>query len=439
MLRSAFLVLALLLPLGGQDPFATASLKALRARAGGGTLRVLQFGDSHTGARSYAATWRAHLQAQFGDGGWGYGLPWNSALAPRCGRSPGWKLLQPTLRNGTDGFGGPGGAYLEATRPGERAWVESPFRRMRLHLLRRPGGGALRLSVDGRERGLVSLDGPLEAFCLEPELPPESRRVELECLGGPVRILGLALENGPGATFSALGTNGAQAAWLLRGDPGLFVAVLRREAPDLILLAFGTNEASLGDFDPEAYHRAQRQLLDRLRAAAPGAALVLLGPPDAVLGRGRPGALAAVGRFQAEAARRLGALFVPLQEAMGGEGSAQAWARQGLMARDRIHFAPEGYARLARFGLVALFGRLAQARPSLDAEDPRVAKALGGAFELPAEAPRLLGRFEGPVADPAPVPRPIFTFRTEEGRLIITDDPGKVEGLRGAWVGRGPK
>ncbi|MBI4912372.1 MAG: hypothetical protein HY823_06515 [Acidobacteria bacterium] len=436
--RTLLLALALLLPLEAQDPFASASLRALRARAGLGTFRVLQLGDSHTAARSHAATWKAHLQAQFGDGGWGYGLPWTSALAPRCGKSPGWKLSVPTLRNGTDGLGGLGGAYLEASRAGEKAWVETPFKRLRIHLLRRPGGGSVRILVDGRERGSHLLDGPVEALCVEPDLGAEGRRLEIECLGGPVRILGVALENGPGATYSALGINGAQGSWLLRGDPLLFEAVLRKEAPDLLVLAFGTNEASLGDFEPEFFRRGLKQVLDRLRGAAPGCALLLLGPPDAVLGRGRPGALAAVSRIQGEAARAAGALFVSQQEAMGGEASSLAWHREGLMARDRVHFTPEGYARLARASLGALFGRLGRARPA-EAEDPRLARALPGAFELPAEAPRLLGRFEGSVSEVAPAPRPIYTFRTEEGRLIITDDPAKVEGLRGAWVGRGPR
>lgn len=420
-----------------QDPFSAAAERALRARAGLDTLRVLHFGDSHTGARSFAATWRAYLQAQFGEGGTGLGLPWLASAGPRCGRSSGWQAHQPTLRNGSDGLSGPGGSYLEAQRPGERAWVEAPFRRLRLHLLRQPGGGRLRVRVDGREVALVDLEGPVEALCLQPDLAGDGRRLELECLGGAVRLLGLALENGPGASYSATGTNGAQAAWLLRSDPGIFTAVLSREAPDLLVLAFGTNEASLGDFDPEAYRRALRAVLDRFRAAAPGAALLLLGPPDSVLPKARPGALKEVARIQAELARQAGALFVSQQEAMGGAGSMPAWVVEGLALKDRVHFSAEGYARLARAGAAALLGRLERALPAGD--DPRLAKARPGAFSLPAQAPQLLGRFEPAQAEPATAPRPIYTFRTEDGRLFITDDPSKVEGLRGSWVGRGPR
>jgi lysophospholipase L1-like esterase len=412
----------------------------VRARAGLDTLRVLQFGDSHSAARSFVATWRAYLQAQFGDGGYAGGLPWLAAAGPRCGKSPGWKVFQPTLRNGTDGRSGPGGAYLEAQRSGERAWVETRFRRLRIHLLRHPGGGQARIRVDGREVALANLDGTPEALCLEPELLGEGRRLEIESLGGPVRILGVALENGPGASFAALGANGAQASWLLRSDSAVFESVLRRESPDLVLLAFGTNEASLRDFEPLAYQRSLRTLLERFQAAAPAVGILLLGPPDALLPRARPGALAEVARIQMELARQTGSLFISQQEAMGGEGAIFLWARDGLALKDHVHFSAEGYARLARLGLAGLFGRLERTQPTLESGgDPRLLKARAGAFELPAQAPRLLGRFENRTPETAPVPRPIYTFRHEDGRLFITDDPAKVEGMKGSWVGRGPQ
>ena len=159
-------------------------------------------------------------------------------------------------------------------------------------------------------------------------------------------------------------------------------------------------------------------------------AILLLGPPDCFLPRGRPGALGLVEQTQREAAQEAGGLYASLREAMGGEGSIEAWLRQGLALKDRVHFSAEGYLRLARAGLGILFGRLESSAPKGD---------LRGAFELPAAAPRLLGRFEFAPAESAPASHPIYTFRSEDGRLFITDDPSKVQGLKGAWVGRGPE
>ena len=51
-------------------------------------------------------------------------------------------------------------------------------------------------------------------------------------------------------------------------------------APSLIVLAFGTNEGFRDSTDPTAYAADFAARLRDLHAAAPGAALVVLGPPD---------------------------------------------------------------------------------------------------------------------------------------------------------------
>ena len=47
------------------------------------------------------------------------------------------------------------------------------------------------------------------------------------------------------------------------------------------MLAFGTNEGFRDSTDPTAYAAAFAARLRELHAAAPGAALLVLGPPDA--------------------------------------------------------------------------------------------------------------------------------------------------------------
>lgn len=420
-----------------ESPFASLARRCVEAREGRATVRILHFGDSHLASGGQAAALRTLLRNRFGDGGPGFGLPWAGLGLPgiTAGATPGWRRSLPSFRTQSDGLAGPSGAHLEALRGGERAWLEGPFRQTRVYLLRQPGGGKLRLRIDGRPAGpVVDLDGPPEVLRLAPEvLGAQARRLELATEGrGLVRVLGIALERGPGVVYSALGHNGATASALLRVQEAAVQRILQGEAPDLVILAYGTNEASLRDFTPQGCRADFQALLERLRRILPGAAILLAGPPDADLPRGGTEALAQVGLLQRDLATQRGALFVDQRAAMGGAGAIHAWQRAGLAARDRIHFTVEGYTRLARTTLETLYRRL-----GAEAEGLEPARA---AFAPPEPLGRLpASALPGPdSAVAAATGRPIYTFRTEEGRLIITDDPRSLQGQKGQWLGTRP-
>jgi len=324
-------------------------------RARWGALRVLHFGDSHTGSDPLQAVLRQGLADRFGDGGSGLGLPWGGRRRDGLGATSGWRRLTVTGKS-TDVLVGLGGAALESTRRGERAWLHQPCGRLRLYLLRQPGGGTLRLTVDGRLLGDHNLNGAYpEVVVVDRNLgaASQARRVELQTLSdGKCRILGVALEGFRGAAYSPLSVNGAQASWLLRMPETLFLAQMAPEAPDLIILAFGTNEAIGHDFDPGGYDRALRQVLERCRRAAPQAALLLVAPPDAAFRNGRPGALDQVAAIQRAQAAAFGAGFVDLRQAMGA-GAIRSWLASGLAQNDLVHFTPQGYFRHAHVILTA--------------------------------------------------------------------------------------
>ncbi len=444
MKRLPFLIsLCLAAPLGAEAGYPALSRKCLQARAREGAVRVLHFGDSHVASGGQTGAWRTMLRASFGDGGPGFGLPWAGLGLPgiRAGATPGWMRQAPSARGTSDGLAGPSGAWIEARSTGERAWLEGSFRRARLYLLRQPGGGRLRPILDGLPAApAAELDGAPEVVRVDLEAGAgKPHRLELAAEGGKVRILGLALENGPGVVYSALGHNGATAAWLLQVQEGAWERILRDEAPDLVILAFGTNEATLRDYGPDPFRRDLAALLDRLRRILPGAALLLTAPPDADLPGGKSPALEPVIRIQRELAAKAGALFLDTRAAMGGPGSIFTWLREGLAARDRIHFTPAGYGRLARLGLEGLFRRLELETGRLSLE-PSLAQVAAGAFAPPA-VPTRLPSSALPVPEPAAAmgPRPIYTFRTEAGRLIITDNPQTVEGQKGVWIGAQPR
>ena len=409
-----------LLP-GGRDAGARFAERCAKARKGAGSVRILHFGDSHL-AGGTGADYRRLFQSQWGDGGPGLGQPW---LRPgpgiRAGASRGWKKR---LQGQGGGPAGLAAGALATDRAGEWATLEAPFTRFRLHLLKAPDGGKAAVSVDGKALGVIELAGPAGQLALfQRELPPRagSRKLEIRTLGGPVTILGVALEGSAGAVYSPLAFNGARAAWLKEAPEELLRAELAAEAPDLIILAFGTNEALDRDFDGEGYRKGLEAILDRLRSAAPQAALALVGPPDLDPRRGAARALAGVIAAQRAAAAAKGCLFMDPFAYMGGAGSITAWSRAGLANRDQVHLLPPGYRRLSRFVAQAILTGTGQPGLAPDRQPgPQLAQARAGGPEAAAPKP--------------PDTLPIYVYRNKEGRMLVTNDPNAVADSQGEWI-----
>lgn len=354
--------------------------------------RVLHFGDSHLSAPVAAGAYREALRQRFGAGGPGFGLPWVRPLPGlRATASGGW--LRASRKEA-----GLSGAALDARVPGAWLRVVGQFTQVRVHFLRRPGGGRVRLSLDGKVVQEVDLTGPTAGLALVEvgALEPGSHALEIQAMAGSVRVLGAAFEAGDGAVHSVVAFNGAEAAWLAALPEALLTAEVAAEKPDAVILAFGTNEGLGGSFQPEAYRRSLRRVLSTLRQAAPSATLVLVGPPD---GRARRGSkLDAVVAAQRELAQHMGAHFVDQRQAMGGAGAIDRWWGEGLAAADRVHLTGPGYQRLSRVVLSDLLPRLG-----------------------PVDATALV-----PVLPPS---RPVLIFRRPDGTLLITDDPAQGAGL----------
>src|SRR5262249_51706989 len=99
---------------------------------------------------------------------------------------------------------------------------------------------------------------------------------------GPVDVLAWSVARGThGVIYANLGTVGADIDMMDAWDQALVRQDLAHLAPSLIVLAFGTNDGFLDSTDPAAYTAAFADRLRALRTAVPGAALLVLGPPDA--------------------------------------------------------------------------------------------------------------------------------------------------------------
>ena len=169
------------------------------------------------------------------------------------------------------------------------------------------------------------------------------------------------------AIVSNLGVIGAQLAHFAPQNEGVLRAELAGYRPDLIIIAFGTNEGFDRRVTAGGYEAGLRAQIRRVRRLAGADVPILLaGAPDAATrdpaagggdcGEGyyTPALLGEVRRRQRAVARDMGLAFWDWEAAMGGRCASRAWHRAGLMRDDHIHFNRDGGDRIGRM----LFGDL---------------------------------------------------------------------------------
>ena len=359
-------------------------LAALDAGQSHRDVTVLHFGDSHTAADFETGPLRRALQARFGDGGRGFvaiGEPWKHYVQEglRNGSSHDWMTdkAQPSRgshgRMGGDGLYGLSGVALETDRAGARAWGEYTAKASRIELayLAQPRGGSFEVYIDGAHLGRVTTRAPLATSAWRPfDLADGPHRVEVVTDGdGDVRIFGAALDRDQvGVTYEALGINGARITNALAWDEAHMAEQIRHRDPDLVVLAYGTNESGDTDVPIEVYERELVDLLGRIARAAPSASCMLLGPPDRAVhtreGWGTVPRLIDIVAAQRRVSRAAGCAFYDQLEAMGGPGTIAQWADepQPRAGRDRVHLTREGYAQLGNGVAAELVRGYGQAR-----------------------------------------------------------------------------
>src|SRR6185312_11079230 len=277
-----------------ENPKALASFfAALKASHSGQRLepvRIMQFGDSHTAADILTAQIRRRFQSDFGDGGPGFIVPRNPMSTRRrgvsTGASDGWVIEGIGGRTAPDNIYAPAGIALATNQSNEKVWLQTFANHFEVYYVVQPGGGSIDIQVDGNS----VLDTPILLTARAPRLgsffydepSPATHRVEVHSLSpGKVRLLGIASEEiNPGVVYDVFGINGARASRLLSWNPTAFSSVVAKREPNLIILAFGTNEAGDADWTPLSYEQLLKRVLRLLRAASPAASILVMAPPD---------------------------------------------------------------------------------------------------------------------------------------------------------------
>ena len=419
-------------------------------------VRILHFGDSHIASDTESSVVRSYLQARFGDGGPGLALPWGgprlSSLTFNYGNTYGWQRVHPSYNSPEDDTG-LSLSYIEAVEPQQRAWIEAEGSHFCVYYLDQPEGGDAEFLLDGSLVGQRTMNAgypKVESARFTADGPDALHRFEIRTIGsGKVRILGVSVEKStPGVIYSALGLVGARAEYLLKCRAETFEAQISAEQPDLILIAYGTNESSGSHLDENAYDTALSGIMARIRRAAPAALILLLTPPDR--GSNQPyeaqrieKILQEVMTVQRQVATREGAVLMDLNAAMGGAGSAQRWAAmQPPLARpDMTHFTTEGYDLLGRYivgGIMRLYGS--------DSADAALSVSMESRARLADLLPPLYPAANGAATPPpglrsrvAPEPASSFSsqiyyFLKYNGQMVVTNDLSTINYSQGRLV-----
>lgn len=320
-----------------------------------GPVRVLQYGDSHTAADEFSGELRALFQASFGNGGSGFsiaGKPFTSYRRRdvKSGSSNGWHTDGLATRSG-DGVYGLGGLSMTANSPRESVYLEAEANDFELFYYQQPGGGSVRVYDAGAPVDMFTTDGEARPAYYRVATSPGPHRFEVETLNrNPVRLFGWVAENTTGITYEAFGINGAQASIAAQWDPATLRDNLGHRSPDLIVLAYGTNEAGMSKWTLDAYQEMFTAVLKEFREAAPTASILVLGPPDRgqkLRGKWQPMVrIGTIAEAQRRAALSMNCAFLDLRAEMGGSGSMDQWVKAGQAQPDHVHFTTPGYRKL---------------------------------------------------------------------------------------------
>ncbi len=340
-----------------------ADLEAGRAHE---DVRILQYGDSHTASDLPTMVVRKALQQRFGDGGRGFvaiGKPWKHYVQDgvRTGMSAEFEPYRGKRVHGKregDGRYGLLGVSVEATDAGASAWVEAAGSKIEIGYLESPRGGSFDLFVDGAKSAHVATHAADSSSAWHAlDVAEGTHKVEARASGdGEVRLFGATFDRATvGVEVDSLGINGAQITAPLSWNEAHFAEQLRHAAPDLVVLAYGTNESLETRSSPE-YEKMLVDLLGRIARAVPGSSCLLLGPPDRAVAdktkkndwKTSPKLLEIVDS-QRRVAEAAGCAFYDQLEAMGGPGTIALWASEPKprAGKDRVHLTRDGYAAVS--------------------------------------------------------------------------------------------
>ena len=336
-----------------QDDQISRVVKALQNKQ----INIVQLGDSHTAADYITEAARARLQQELGNGGPGWAMPTQFA-GMRLSRfsyiNNGWQAISSrTDSNQNYSLGGliakpaVGASLTIKTRQPE------PEQTVIVSIRQGQGDDDLNI-IDANGRQIIlsakHKDNQWHFSKFKAQFP-----ITITAgMNFQTAIGGLWARNSSnqGAVLSALGINGYQLNQWDRWNTVAWQNELNVVNPDLIILAYGTNEA-YNNMEIEIVRQTLLKTISQIRNASPNSAIMIIGAPESLKSTSgscgvRPAKLTELQQMQREVATSQHTLYWDWQAAMGGECSMKSWINQGLARSDGVHFTASGYDRIGQ-------------------------------------------------------------------------------------------
>ncbi len=330
-----------------------------------GHLDVLFWGASHTAADIWTGELRRRWSADLGEGGHGFVFPFKWAPGSRAQdlvveASKGWQVTRDKFEGERKVQAlGMMGLLATSADPNDYTVVRTTndnalgreFNKLEIWLQANPDGGTVRAEIDGKPQELPTHGAAGSAIVHTYTLAMGPHEIKLAPVGnGPVGIYGVVVERStPGVVIDQLGIPGMRAEVMLHWREDVFRGLVARRKPDLVVLAYGTNDVGDENEPIETYLQNWRKVLLQVRTAAPDASCLIVGPTDRLAKddkRTMPRTPAVIAAQRKVAAEFRCAHWDP-QAAMGGAGGMAVWTRAGLTAGDDVHLNRAGYEKMA--------------------------------------------------------------------------------------------
>ena len=322
------------------------------------SVHIVQFGDSHTAADVMTGTLRAQLQNRLGNGGMGWGMPmyFSGQRLVRYGYdNNGWEPI--SSRQQRDQNYTLGGLIATPKFNGATLTIKSKQSELPQKIM-------VNLRQSATDDKFLGKDAQGRQFQLEAPIKDNTWQTVEFVAQLPFSITALNAdhsaiggwwaknENGSGAVVSALGINGAELSFWNRWNDG-WKKNLKTISPQLVILAYGTNEAFDDNIDIEKYKNLLSLKIEQIRSASPYSVIMIVSAPESLKNTSgqcgtRPIKLTAIQNIQHQVAQQQHTLYWNWQQAMGGNCSMKTWINSGLGRKDGVHFSEAGYQKLGR-------------------------------------------------------------------------------------------